>query len=133
MEDIWKFYTQIDFTNKAILQFHIDTRDFHCSTSSKESEKRPNIAVIKKYPDRFFYTDQEVAQLLTRYFDESGGAKQWRFFSLDSTEKGMDNWNMKYIRIHRYSEGLLVCNNNHRAIRKDILSCKVDQKHLSAY
>ncbi len=133
MEDDWKFYEEIDFSDEKIKIYHIDTRDFHCITSTGEPEKKMDFAKIKKYPERFLHTADEVKALLSRFFNESGGKVKWRFLMLDSTDKKMDNWNLKYIRIHRTDSGLVVCDNRHYALNKEILSCPVNKEHLSAH
>ena len=114
----WVFYKEVDFADKKILQYHIDTRDFYCLTNTEKAEKFPDISKLLKYPERFFHTPDEIVKMINRYYTDSGGEKEWRFFSL----KGVDNWSMKYIRIYRADEGLLVCNNSHYALRKEILN-----------
>lgn len=123
--DEWLFYTEIDFSDKKILQYHIDTRDFHCYTNTEKAEKDLNLKTLAKYQGKFFYTGEEVVSLLTRYFNESGGKKDWRFFYL----KGLDNWQMKYIRIHRTEHGLVVCNNEHYALKKEITNAEVGKDY----
>ena len=133
MENEWNFYSEIDFSNEAIQQYHIDTRDFHCITNENKPEKELQFQKIEKYQDRFFHTAEEVRNLLDRLFGESGGRKSWRFLMLESTDKRMDNWNMKYIRIHRTDKGLVVCDNTNYALSKEILNCKVNQECLHAH
>lgn len=133
MQDDWKFYEEIDFSDESIKSYHIDTRDFHCITHTKESDKKMDFAKIKKYPERFFHTSDEVKVLLDRLFNESGGKVGWRFLMLDSNDRRMGNWNLKYIRIHREGSKLVVCDDNHYALNKEILSCAVNKQFLSAH
>jgi hypothetical protein len=129
MEDKWEFYQEVNFEDESINQYHLDTRDFHCSTNSKIN-KDVNFDKLKKYPERFFNTPKEVKDFLDRIFKDSGDRKKWRMLTLDSTDKRMGGWNMKYIRIHRTELGLVVCDRNHYALNKEILSCNVNQEHL---
>ena len=134
MEDKWNFYTEVNFGDESIQQYHIDTRDFCCIVNSEKSEKNFDFAKSRKHPENFFHTAVEVVDLLTRLFNESGGKVEWRFLSLDGEGKRLTvNWQIKYIRIHRTENGLIVCDGNHYALSKDILSCKVNQEHLSAH
>lgn len=128
--DNWKFFKEIDFTDDSVIKYNVDTRDFHVSCMKAEDiDSEFDTAKIEKYSDRFFHTSDEVIDLLDRYFIESGGRVKWRFFSLE----GIDNWSMKYIRIRRTPHGLVVCNEDNRDLRKDILENKVNQEHLSAH
>ena len=119
----WKKLSEVDFTDKSILQYHVDTRDFHCLCKTTVSEKIPNIAKLSKYGNRFFHTDQEVSDMINRYHIESGGEMDWRFFIIDA--KDCDNWSLKYLRIYRTPFGLVVCNSDGRAINRDALQCAI--------
>ena len=124
--DNWKPLHEINFADESILQYHIDTRDFCCVAHTYKSEKLPDISSLIKYKDRFFYTHQEVSELINRYYNESGGKKEWRFFSL---EAGM-NWALKYIRIYRTEYGLIVCTRDSVALNREFTSSKVNVEHL---
>ncbi len=127
MNDIqWKPYNEIQFSNSETMQFHVDTRDFNVSTLAYVSEHAPDLTKIKKYPDRFFHTSDEVKVLLTRYHKESGGERDWRYFILN----GMEDWSMKYIRIHRTPYGLLVCDKDNMALSKEKLKAEVSTDEL---
>lgn len=130
MQDNWKFFKEVDFTDESIIKYNVDTRDFHVSCMKAEDlDSKFDTTKLENYPERFFHTPDDVLDLLDRYFIESGGRVKWRFFSLEK----IDNWSMKYIRIRRTSYGLVVCNEDNRALRKDILANKVNQEHLSAH
>lgn len=123
----WIFYKELYLNDPENNVFSIDTRDFH-SGYRLEEKAHPDFQTLKKYPD-FFHTEQEIKDLLDRYYEESGGKAEWRFFNL----VGMDNWKMKYIRIWRTEFGFIVCNSDNRALKKELLSCPVEQKHLNAH
>lgn len=129
MADKWEFYQEVNFEDESINQYHVDTRDFHCSFDSKVNTEI-DFYILKKYPKRFFHTPKEVKDFLDRIFMESGDRRKWRILMLDSTDKRMGDWNMKYIRIHRTELGLVICDRNHYALNKEILSCKVNQEHI---
>ena len=121
----WIPYKELDLNDKENNVFSIDTRDFH-SGYRLEKKKHVDYETIKKYP-HFFHTEDEIWQLLDRYFEESGGKGEWRFFNL----VGMDNWNMKYIRIWRTDLGFVVCNSNNHALSKQTLKAPVEREHLN--
>lgn len=123
----WVFYTDIEWNDPKFNKFNVDTRDFCCGYIFNNLYHK-DFATLSKYPD-FFHTEQEIKDLLDRYFAESGGKCEWRFFNLE----GVENWNMKYIRIWRTELGFMVCDGNDHALRKDFLSKPVEQKHLNAH
>jgi hypothetical protein len=114
----WVFYKELELNDPKYNVFSIDTRDFHAGYRFEENS-HPDFATIKKYPD-FFNTENEIKELLDRYFTESGGKKEWRMFCV----KGIGGWNMKYIRIWRTELGFVVCDKDNRAIKKEVLSNK---------
>lgn len=124
MTDKWKFFKEVDFSDPKIFQYHIDTRDFHCFTFD-ECHYIPDFSILTKYPERFFYSPEEVKKLLDRFYAESGGKKDWRYFFL----KGNENWDMKYIRIYRTEHGLIVCTRDNHALKKEITNSEVGQKY----
>lgn len=124
--DSWIFFKNVDFDNKSILQYHIDTRDFHCSVDKEESTSFSMFNLLEKHPERYVYSPSELTELMTRFYKESGGSKSWRFFSLDGEGKNYSGgWQLKYIRIYRTKYGLIVCNKDSYCLRKEILNSKV--------
>lgn len=124
-KDEWVFFREIDWYCPNNNVFSIDTRDFHCGYYFKDIPHE-DFDTLKKYPD-FFFTQEELTQLIERYFVDSGGQKEWRFFTL----KGMDNWNLKYIRIARTELGFIVCDSHWRALKKDILEREVETERYT--
>ena len=129
--DSWILFKNIDFENESILQYHIDTRDFNCSISKEESTVFSVFNSLEKYPKRYAYSSLELMELLTRFYEKSGGSKSWRFLSLDGEGKNYSGgWQLKYIRIYRTKYGLVVCNRDSYCLRKLILNSKVSLEYL---
>lgn len=122
-KDEWIHYTDIEWDDKENNVFSVDTRDFHAGYRL-EGKRHKDIDTIKKYAD-FFHSKEEVVELIDRYYNESGGKKDWRFFALE----GSENWNMKYIRIWRDDEfGFIICDSYNKALRKDYLHKPVNKE-----
>lgn len=45
----WTFFKDVDFNDSTILQYHIDTRDFHCLSNDETPTELPDINTLKKY------------------------------------------------------------------------------------
>ena len=129
----WMFFKDIDFNDPDINQFNVDTRDFCVGYTVESSIDKLNLVTINKYP-HFFYTGDEVKDVLQRLFDESGGDAEWRYLSLTGdAEKASENWELKYLRIIRTPLGWVICSNSYRALSKSVLECSVNQKLLCAH
>ena len=134
----WKYYEDVDFSDVNIARYNIDTRDFYCSVQTKEQAERPDSIIAKldtskidKYPvTKFYHTEQEVKDLIERFWRESGGDGEWRCLSLISKNHNVTNWNLKYVRIVRTEKGLLVCNAYGAIISKNDLSDPIDKEYL---
>ncbi len=127
-QDEWVFFKEIDFKDPKFNRFNVDTRDFHVGYSFSK-EPHPDINILKKYR-HFFLSENQLKELLNRYFEESGGKCEWRHFSLDNSDYRCDGWNMKYIRIFRHEMEFIVCNNYESAIPKDILKSDILKSKL---
>jgi len=135
----WKYYEDVDFSDVNIARYNIDTRDFYCAVQTKaEMEQHDRLIAtldtskIDKYPvTKFYHTEQEVKDLIERFWRESGGDGEWRCLSLKSKNKNVTNWNLKYIRIVRTDKGLLVCNSYGAIISKNDLSDPIEQEYLN--
>jgi len=125
----WIFYKELDFNDPENNRFNIDTRDFHAGYSFSKTA-HPDYLTLRKYPD-FFNTEQELKNLLNRYFEESGGKGDWRMFDLSVSNINVNNWRLKYLRIYRTDLGFIVCNSDSKAITKTVLDNPVSQKHLN--
>lgn len=129
----WIKFTEIDFSDTTIQQYHVDTRDFCVATNPEKSTKELDFYKPLKQAKDFVHTPEEVVALLTRLYNESGGKANWRFLSLDEEAKShTKNWQIKYIRIHRVDGGLMVCNSSNYALKKSLWACPVNQEYLHA-
>jgi len=134
----WKYYEDVDFSDVNIARYNIDTRDFYCAVQTKaEMEQHDRLIAtldtskIDKYPvSKFYHTEQEVKDLIERFWRESGGDGEWRCLSLKSKNKNVTNWNLKYVRIARTEKGFLVCNSYGAIISKNDLSDPIEQEYL---
>lgn len=124
MEPHWKFYAGVDFSDKSVLQFHVDTRDFCVAVNTEALRHDFDLAGILRHKERFFYTYTEVVDMLDRYFRDTGGQKDWRLLSL----KGTGAW-LKYIRIYRHEAGLIVCDSNNEPLSKILTSKEVEKQY----
>lgn len=122
--DNWKFFMDVDFSNEKVRQYHVDTRDFHVSLIEKESDEFKPFGALENEPGKYVHSAEEVMPLLSRYYDESGGNIDWRYFRLEGEGKKLTiGWQCKYLRIYRYGGGLVICNKDNYAMRKSILGC----------
>lgn len=128
----WVFYANIDWDCTKNNRFNVDTRDFHTGYRWDDNP-HTDIKILLKYYDKYFLTKNELIALLDRLYTESGGKGEWRMLELDCNDTRVLNWKLKYLRIYRHDGLFLVCNNNHHAIPKDILCCKVSTKYLNHY
>jgi hypothetical protein len=131
---MWKFFKEINFSDPAIKQYHIDTRDFGCATNTEETKINIDLHKTRKNPARYFHTSEEIVQLLNRFFEESGGKVEWRMFTLTGEAKfRTEGWELKYIRIYRFDKGLIIAssrNENESAFvfGKHMLACPVNKR-----
>lgn len=136
----WKYYEDVDFSDKNIKRFTIDTRDFYCLCESKCNAEDIKVidtideTKLKNYiSDNFYHTEQDINDLLARFLKDSGGDGEWRILSLNSDDKLVRGWQLKYIKITRTDEGFLVCNRDNYILSKDVLSSPVNKRPFIVY
>lgn len=117
----WIPYQEIDWDCEKNNRFWIDTRDFHAGYRW-DDEPHPDSSTLEKYDD-FFYTKEEMLKILDRLYTESGGKCEWRYLSLKG---GIENWNLKYIRIQRTPRGFIICDSEWRALRHRVFEAEVN-------
>jgi hypothetical protein len=134
----WKYYEDVDFSDENIARYSIDTRDFYCAVQTKEEMEQSNLfekidtRVIDTYPiSKFYHTEQEVKDLIERFWKESGGDGEWRMLSLKSKNINVTNWNLKYVRITRTEKGFLVGNSQNYILSKATLSDPIEKEYLN--
>ena len=120
----WLPFASINFSDKSIQVFHVDTRDFYVLRSTKVLEQL-DLAKTRKYPNNYFHTNEEIVTLLTRLFEESGGAKDRKWLALKGVYR-TENQNLKYIHIVRVKDKLAVCNRHFFIFNKGDLSKPVE-------
>ena len=125
----WVFYKDIEWTSPTVNTFNVDTRDFHVGYGYKEG-KHKDWNTISKYT-HFFFSEDELKVLLDRLYTESGGDGEWRMLDLESSDKRVTNWNLKYLRIQRTDNGFLVCNSNYNALPKMLLNLPINKEFLN--
>lgn len=128
----WIFFRELELDDEKFNRFNIDTRDFHAGYNLT-SKIHKDFDVLKKYGNRFFYTKTEVEQTIDRLYVESGGEFGWRMLDLDVKDERVNNWMLKYIRIWRTELGFIICNSDHKAIPRHVLSSRVNMKYLNAH
>lgn len=130
LQDDWVYFEQIDWNCPGNNRFNIDTRDFHTWCFFSE-EQHPDFYTLNKYRNRFFHSEEELKEVITRLYNESGGKGEWRCLILTSEDRRVTDWNLKYIRIWRTEKGFILCNSENEALTKDLLKCKVNLKFLA--
>ena len=129
----WIPFQEIDFSDKSVSAYHVDTRDFGCITNDHKVEL--NLHKVDKNPDWYIHTPEEVKTTLQRLFEQSGGLGEWRMLTLKGEDYRTSGWQIKYIRIYRVHDGLLVTsghlNDPSFIMSKAMLSSPVDQRYLN--
>ncbi len=127
--DEWINFRLIDWNCTKNNRFNIDTRDFSCGYYYEETPHK-DIETLLKYKDRFFFSLDELKDIINKLYIESGGEKHWRFLSFKSVDKKYDNWNLKYLRIYRTDYGFIICNNIYTALNKDLFKLEINKELL---
>lgn len=129
-------YQNIDFSDESVSYFKLDTRDFTVFVVKDRPDKVDTINPtpdIRERPSEYFFTAAELKTLIDRYYKESGGKKEWRYFSLQGRAHLLTaDWQMKWITIIVIpNRGLLIVDFNKDYIySKTILSEPVNTKEL---
>jgi len=118
----WIFFREINWNNDKLKQVHVDTRDFYASLLEEPSEKTPRSKDIAMRKGQYIFTTDEIKTMLERYYTDSGGGREWRFFALEHYKF----W-FKYIRILKIVDGWLVCGPDFKLLSKATLASKVLQ------
>ena len=124
----WQPLDNIDFSDKQINQYHIDTRDF-CIYISKGKPVLKGVFLTKS---KWFYTEGEVKNRVEELYKESGGKGEWRMLSLEGSDD-TKNWKMKYIRIFRYKKKLIVCNRSNVPLCREDFFSSVRKEYLMTH
>lgn len=125
--DTWIPFTDLDFNNQSINAFHIDTRDFHadCQEDADYIKEKIDFKTLSNYPERFYFTGEEIKLILKRLFQECGGSKQWRMLSF----KENGGYWLKYIRIYRVNEKhFIMCDRENHATKKEFWNGTINKE-----
>lgn len=116
---------EIDWTDKEVMSYHIDTRSFQVKLSEEclQAWEQQRISLVNIH--QYTLTEEEVKELVVRYYNESGGDIPGRFFCLD----GVENWNLKYLRFYRVFDGLIAFDRNLQPLKKDFLNRKATNNY----
>jgi hypothetical protein len=118
----WKFFKEIEFNDNSIILFNVDTRDFYVDTVINLNLDLDHNKLEYFLNDCDYFTGDEALKLLNRLYLGSGGEKKWRTLRLEDTG---NNWRLKYLRIYRTPKGLVICDRNSIALRKNELNGKI--------
>lgn len=137
MRSDWVLLKDVDFSDTSIVAYHVDTRDFCCAYNDYDFKVDLDLRKVSKHPEYYEHTPEEVVELLSRLYEESGGKGEWRMLVLEGEDFRTGGWQMKYIRIYRLYPGaglLVTCGHHNDApfiMSKQMLSSKVDQRYLN--
>ena len=132
----WEYYEDVDFSDKNIISYNIDSRDFYCKGQNiAEVEQGSSIVLdlltINRTPEEeYYHTEQEVKDLIKRWWRESGGDGECRILRLESNDPSLSGWMLRYIEVFRTEKGFLICNRNGFVLTKTILKSPVDKSRL---
>jgi hypothetical protein len=143
----WKLFKEIEFDNTSIVAYHIDTRNFVMAVDhinsfeivfSKPSKNEVNLQDVYKCinsKSKYLFTLEEVKTIINRLYVESGENKgKWRCLDLINQDNRVKNWNLKYIRIYKYSDNqYLICNNYNKPLKEDLLNSPVNKEVLNLH
>ena len=126
--DTWIAFNIVDWNDKAILAYHVDTWDFHVSCCTQYIARDIDEKTISKvkYKNRFYFTADEVSILIKKLFNESGGSIEWRFLSF----RGKNNDWCKYIRIYRRKDLFLVCDMKSHPKNKEFWNQEQNEQYI---
>jgi hypothetical protein len=89
---------------------------------------------LSKYGNRFFFTSDEVIEILNRLYTESGGEYKWRMLTLkDDGAKYSKGWQLKYIRIYKIKDKWIMCNAYNYALKREVFECEVDKEYTNEH
>jgi hypothetical protein len=130
MENNWISHKSIDFNNDEITEIHIDTRDFYCfiPTPTMESEREKFEGLIMA--DEFYYSLNEIKDIVEDLFNKSGGETIWRFLTFQN--KITCGWELKYIRFYKTNSGFVAVTNKNKCREKSFWLNPLDTSVLNA-
>lgn len=110
--DMWRDQDFSIFLDEKIKYLAVDTRDFNSLVSLQSKHPQQSITKLKKYPERFFFTRQEVVDILNRIKRDRGDN---RILLMGKNKE----W-IKYVYIWETPMGFTI-NTEERALTKEFL------------
>jgi len=112
MDNDWISHKDVDYSRGGYIKdIHVDTRDFSCFVPISEDTEEYDfsdfslIQKIKELTPDYFYTIEEVKELIQDLFERSGGEGTWRCLSF--TGKITCGWELKYLRFYKTRNGFV--------------------------
>ena len=130
MDNTWIKHTDINYLDEEILQFHFDTRDFHCFAIKEKHEVEIPLEKISKNPE-YFYSGGEIKQLVEDLYDRSGGEGTWRYLAFEGND--CCGWECKYLRFYKTELGFVCITKEKRFKKKDFWKAEINKEVLGKH
>lgn len=126
---VWKPLSEVDWSTHNY--YRVDTRDFHILERRDIPEScKIDYFTVDKYKNKLLFSIEEVKALIEKFYMESGGEKEWRYFSLIYSHKAYNGWQLKYFTIVKYKDSYLIANKEHYLLSRDILKLQINKEQL---
>ena len=122
----WISHRKVDYSNEKITKLNVDTRTF-----SVLAETEPHDFTLPAQYDaedrEYFFTSEEIRDLLERLFVGSGGDRvSFRILTLIGATVG---WELKYLYIFRKDKDFVVCDRNRKPKDKKYFDHKIENPY----
>ena len=111
-ENDWISHKEVDYSKGGyIKEIHLDTRDFSCYAPIEEDTDEYSFSdfhlllKIKELTPDYFYTTEEVKNLIEDLYQRSGGENEYRYLSFKG--KITCGWELKYLRFYKTEKGFV--------------------------
>jgi len=133
--DWTSFENMLIYLKDNDFDFRIDTRDFGCILSKKDSTIIDNHTsnIISKYQNRFHYNKDELINCLKTAFENSGGNVEWRMLCYENYKKETYSWQLKYINILQFNDGYIILSDENKLLNKNMWTSTINKDLLCAH
>lgn len=128
--DNWIKHTEVDYDNVSVNQIHVDIRDFHCIVMTKEHDEKIPFYELRKSDNDYFYTPNEVKNIIQYLFDKSSSEGKWRMLCFKTLSCGLD---LQYIRFYKTKYGFVSCTRNRKFKNKIFWTTEIDVEYLEKH